>query len=72
MQEKRTKAVVFVLALTLGWTMGLYKMMIGDHFLSHTIVSMLMAWLEILIISKLVYKKFNKLSFDYPKNQPQI
>ncbi|WP_228568826.1 phosphatase PAP2 family protein [Campylobacter sputorum] len=71
-KKKRTKAVVFVLALTLGWTMGLYKMMIGDHFLSHTIVSMLMAWLEILIISKLVYKKFNKLSFDYPKNQPQI
>jgi membrane-associated PAP2 superfamily phosphatase len=24
---------------------GLYKMVIGDHFLSHTIISMLLAWL---------------------------
>ena len=24
----------------LAWAMGLYKMAIGDHFLSHTVVSM--------------------------------
>lgn len=28
----------------LAWLMGLYKMAIGDHFLSHTVVSMLLAW----------------------------
>lgn len=58
--KKITKFITFTMALVLGWSMGLYKMMIGDHFLSHTIVSMLLAWLEILIISKFVYKKFGK------------
>lgn len=28
-----------------GWIIGLYKMAIGDHFFSHTLVSMMLAWL---------------------------
>ena len=28
----------------LAWLMGGYKMLIGDHFLSHTVVSMCLAW----------------------------
>lgn len=39
-------------ALIVGWSMGTYKMLLGDHFLSHTIITMLMAWLIILIIVK--------------------
>ena len=38
--------------------MGIYKMMIGDHFSSHTILTMLIAWLIILINAKLVNKFF--------------
>jgi len=34
--------------------MGIYKMLIGYHFLSHTIISMIIAWLIILIIKKLI------------------
>ena len=34
-------------ALTFGWIIGLYKMLIGDHFLSHTVVTMLLAWLVV-------------------------
>jgi membrane-associated PAP2 superfamily phosphatase len=41
-----------VAALIVGWSMGTYKMLLGDHFLSHTIITMLMAWLIILIIVK--------------------
>ena len=41
-------------ALTLGWSMGTYKMLIGDHFLSHTIITMLIAWLLVLIIYKII------------------
>ncbi len=46
----------------------------GDRrlLLSHTIVSMLIVWLEILIISKFIYKKFNKLSFDYLKSTANL
>ncbi|WP_191601100.1 phosphatase PAP2 family protein [Marinomonas algicola] len=32
-------------ALTIGWLMGGYKMLIGHHFLSHTLVSMIFSWL---------------------------
>ena len=46
--QKRALAV----ALVIAWSMGLYKMLLGDHFLSHTIITMIMAWLIILIIVK--------------------
>ena len=41
-----------VVALVIAWSMGLYKMLLGDHFLSHTIITMIMAWLIILITVK--------------------
>lgn len=42
LQKHRYK--IFVIVTVVGWTMGLYKMMFGDHFFSHTLVSMLLAW----------------------------
>lgn len=39
-------------ALIIAWSMGIYKMLLGDHFLSHTIITMIMSWLIILIIVK--------------------
>ena len=54
--SNQKKALTFGLAI--GWSMGLYKMFIGDHFLSHTIITMLIAWIIILLITKLIY--YNK------------
>lgn len=34
---------IFEIVTALGWTMGLYKMLFGDHFFSHTLISMLMS-----------------------------
>ncbi|MBI0426523.1 PAP2 family lipid A phosphatase [Psychrobacter sp. NG27] len=34
---------IFTAVMVLGWTMGLYKMLFGDHFFSHTLVSMLLS-----------------------------
>jgi membrane-associated PAP2 superfamily phosphatase len=49
-------------ALIVGWSMGTYKMLLGDHFLSHTIITMTMAWLIILIIVKLTqFKQKDKI-----------
>lgn len=45
------KVAALVFALVVAWCMGIYKMAIGDHFLSHTVVSMLSAWLIINVIS---------------------
>ena len=38
----------------IGWIMGLYQMMRGEHFLSHTVVSMLLAWQINLLLVLLV------------------
>ena len=46
-RKYQIRALIFALAI--GWSMGIYKMLIGDHFLSHTIITMLIAWLIILI-----------------------
>jgi membrane-associated PAP2 superfamily phosphatase len=48
----RNQKRALVAALVVGWSMGTYKMLLGDHFLSHTIITMIMAWLVILIIVK--------------------
>ena len=38
-------------SMAVGWTMGLYQMMRGEHFLSHTVMSMLLAWqMNILLV----------------------
>jgi len=47
----RNRRLVVVAGLSLGWIMGLYKMFIGDHFLSHTVTTMLLAWCIICAIS---------------------
>ena len=49
--SRRAKAAALAASLALGWTMGLYQMMRGEHFLSHTVVSMLLAWqMNILLV----------------------
>ena len=49
----RAKRIAVTSTLILGWILGIYKMMIGDHFLSHTLVSMILAWLLISIIARI-------------------
>ena len=56
-KSKRKRRVAIIVALIVGWAMGLYKMLIGDHFFSHTVITMLIAWLLILIIAKAVLRR---------------
>lgn len=39
------------IGLAAGWTMGLYQTFNGQHYLSHTLVTMWAAWIVILIIA---------------------
>ena len=64
-KRKRNKIIAAISALVIGWSMGTYKMLIGDHFLSHTVVSMILAWLSVLIIAKCIYT-----FISYPENHP--
>ena len=53
-KRRRNRLLALLGALTVGWSMGLYKMLIGDHFLSHTVITMILAWLIIVIIQKTI------------------
>lgn len=46
----RSKTLIIGLAVLIGWTVGIYKMMIGDHFLSHTLISMVIAWIVMCVL----------------------
>lgn len=46
----RSKRIALACGVSSGCIMGGYKMLIGDHFLSHTIISMLLAWLIVQIL----------------------
>lgn len=46
---------IFEVVTLLGWTMGLYKMLFGDHFFSHTLVSMLLSLTIACALATLVF-----------------
>ena len=53
---------IFAVVTALGWTMGLYKMLFGDHFFSHTLVSMLLALTVACALASVFFKRtaYNK------------
>lgn len=53
----RHKFMIIAIVSLLGWTMGLYKMLFGDHFFSHTLVSMLLSWSIVCGLSTLFFSK---------------
>lgn len=46
---RRWRRGVIALGLGLGWWMGGYQMLKGAHYLSHTLTTMLVAWLVVLL-----------------------
>lgn len=56
--SNRKKALIG--GLIVGLSMGTYKMLLGDHFFSHTIITMLISWIIILVIVKFI------------QNQPKV
>jgi len=56
-RTKKNKYIALYSALSIGWIMGLYKMSIGDHFLSHTVITMIIAWLIVLVIKMVIDDK---------------
>ncbi len=51
-KDKKNRKKALAIALAVGWSMSLYKMFIGDHFLSHSLVTMEIAWLIVLLLEK--------------------
>lgn len=59
---RKRKIIALFSAIIIGWTIGSYKMIIGDHFFSHTWITMILSWLLILLINHGVHK-FNLPTF---------
>jgi membrane-associated PAP2 superfamily phosphatase len=45
---RRGRAVGVAVGLTVGWMMGLYQMLKGAHYLSHTVLTALFCWIVFL------------------------
>jgi membrane-associated PAP2 superfamily phosphatase len=60
-KDRKRRIIALTSALTFGWVIGTYKMMIGDHFLSHTLVSMELGWLLVLLIQHTLAYWHNKI-----------
>lgn len=56
--SRRYKIVSGIVAIIIGVSMGSYKMLIGDHFLSHTVITMVLAWFLILVIARTTRRYF--------------
>ncbi len=54
---------IMVAVSVLAWLMGGYKMVIGDHFFSHTVVSMLLAW-AICAVMAVVFFRHDKGAYS--------
>ena len=50
-RSARNQRKALGVAVLTGSAMGTYKMAIGDHFLSHTIITLLLAWLIVALIA---------------------
>jgi membrane-associated PAP2 superfamily phosphatase len=59
-QRRRAKVLAMSSAVMIGWSMGTYKMLIGDHFFSHSVITMVLAWLLILLIVRGVDRTFQQ------------
>jgi len=66
-KSKRNRLIALFLAMITGWSMGIYKMLIGDHFFSHTFITMILAWLIILIVVRLAVYPLLKQELEFYK-----
>ncbi len=62
----RWRWVGLATGLTAGWLMGGYQMLRGEHFLSHTVTTMLLAWLVDLLIILIVERFRDRIGLTGP------
>lgn len=59
-KTRRNRILGLLAGIALGWTAGIYQMMRGQHFLSHTLFSMIASFMVIMVINAAVSRIFNK------------
>jgi membrane-associated PAP2 superfamily phosphatase len=53
-RRRKSKLLGLAAGLAVGWIMGIYQTINGQHYLSHTIVSMIVAWMIIVLLNRAV------------------
>lgn len=53
-RTRKGRRLGLAVGLAAGWAMGLYQTVNGQHYLSHTFVSMILAWMMIVLIHRFV------------------
>lgn len=62
-RTKRETAIAWALVLCVGWSMGLYQVGRGEHYLSHNFFTFFIAWLIAALLAQILLpKKDNKLT----------
>lgn len=59
-KRQRNRNIALVSSLIIGFCTGAYKVLVGDHFLSHTIITMICSWIIILLIARFSEIYFQK------------
>jgi membrane-associated PAP2 superfamily phosphatase len=50
--HRTTRVLGVILGLAAGWSVGVYQILKGAHYLSHTVVTMILAWLIVQLLSR--------------------
>lgn len=58
-RNRRAKIAGLTFGVAYGWVLGTFQMLRGEHFLSHTVVSMIACWLVILLLAG-AFERFTK------------
>jgi membrane-associated PAP2 superfamily phosphatase len=66
-RELRLKLLIFIFATFFGWLIGFYQIAKGAHFVSDTLVSMLLSFLVATIFA-IIYQKYNNYK-NYHSNR---
>ena len=61
-RDRKKKYAALGFAITFGFTSSIYQMMRGEHFISHNLISMLIAALTIITINSILKGSFNYVS----------
>ena len=61
-KNRRKNILAFIVAMTVGWLMGVYQMLRGAHFLSHNLTTMILALILVSSLNLLIKDFSNESS----------
>jgi membrane-associated PAP2 superfamily phosphatase len=70
--QRRNRYLALASAMAIGSAMGGYKMLIGHHFLSHTLVTALLSWLLIHLVILMLPARWRPLPLELERGGDDV